>query len=81
MSFDWMNTSARPGAGSARQHWIDEITERAGLLCRLKYSQKAAVKRIEANLAWEFDAEIGLTPLPSFYKDVPALVARVYQKS
>jgi hypothetical protein len=34
---------------------VDEVTSRAGLLYRLGFTEAAAVKRLRARVAWEYD--------------------------
>ena len=80
MPFDWMNTRATTKASPARQMWLDEIAERATLLHRMRFSADAATARIQGNLRWEFDASIASTPMPTFYDEVPAIVARIFKK-
>jgi len=67
---------------SAGKDWQDQyiraIEQKARLLLNLKYSKADTVRRIKADLAWEFDADINSTPLPRFYKDVSKLVQGVY---
>lgn len=33
-----------------------ELTERAGLFCRLGYAPSKAIARLQANVAWDFEA-------------------------
>ena len=79
MPFDWMNTQ-RPAvpAGRFRDQHVRAIRERARLLFNLGFSEAEACRRIEAALAWEFDADVASTPRPDFYAEIPALVAAVY---
>lgn len=79
MAFDWMQVSVPEGASGRGQRMLRKtITDRAGLLRRLRFSQEAAVARIQANLRWEFDEDIASTPLPSVYNEIEAIVAEIY---
>jgi hypothetical protein len=82
MPFDWMQADVPPlPPGRWRDQHVRAIRERARLLYNLGFSQELAVTRIQASLAWEFDADFALTPLPSFYAEVPELVASTYARS
>lgn len=54
--------------------YIEETRSRARLFLNLGYSQEYATKRIQANLAWEFE----LSKVPDFYKEIPKIVSEVY---
>jgi hypothetical protein len=55
---------------------LREIIERARLLFNLHYPKEMAIKRIQDNIAWDFE----LSKVPSFYNDVPAIVERIYSR-
>jgi len=54
---------------------IAEIESRALLLHGLKYPKERAIKRIQDNITWEFE----LSKVPAFYKEITAIVDRVYK--
>ncbi|HEX4456031.1 MAG TPA: hypothetical protein VH143_34455 [Kofleriaceae bacterium] len=57
MDFEWLETSPHPkhGAKARAHHAAAELADRAGTLYRLGFSQAAAVARLTARIAWEFD--------------------------
>ena len=80
MPFDWDHSkTVSNGSGRFRDQFVRSIQERALLLCTLRYGQAEVVRRIQAALDWEFDTSIGTTSRPSFYDDVPGIVASVYE--
>jgi hypothetical protein len=80
MPFDWMHVDRTRGDSKSWQNqYLRGIRERAKLLYNLKFTSKRATQRIQSDLAWEFDNSIASTPLPSFYKQVPKIVAAVYE--
>jgi hypothetical protein len=79
MPFEWCQTDrSGPNPAKFEQQYLASIRERAKLLCHLKFPAAKATARIQAALAWEFDADVASTPLPSFYGQVPTLVSEVY---
>ena len=82
MPFDWIHTKPAPSVpGRFRDQFVRSIQERALLLCNLGCGYEAAVRRIQASLNWEFDTSVGNTKRPSFYDEVPGLVAAMYEYS
>jgi hypothetical protein len=80
MPFDWNHPKAASiSPGRFREQFVRSIKERALLLCNLRYGRAEVVQRIQAALDWEFDTSIGATTRPSFYDEVPAIVASVYE--
>jgi hypothetical protein len=57
------------------QAYIAETRFRARLFLNLGYTKEYAIKRIQENLAWEFE----LSSIPGFYDEIPAVVAEVYE--
>jgi hypothetical protein len=57
MSFEWMETTPGRKNGSQLRAKVAtvELADRAGTLYRLGFSQAAAVARLTALIAWEFD--------------------------
>ena len=57
MSFEWMETTRGRKHGSQLRAKVAavELADRAGTLYRLGYSQAAAVARLTARIAWEYD--------------------------
>ena len=57
MDFEWLErTTARPNGSQQRTNVaVAELAHRAGLYYRLGFSQKAAIARLAARVAWEFD--------------------------
>jgi hypothetical protein len=60
-SFPWLApTTARTDAPQRRNRVAaDELANRAGLLYRLGFSEKAAAQRLCARVAWEYDEAAG----------------------
>jgi hypothetical protein len=80
MPFEWNHRKpASISPGRFRDQFVRSIQERARLLCNLEYGREEVVRRIQAALDWEFDTSIGATTRPSFYDEVPAIVASVYE--
>lgn len=57
MSFEWLDStpSKKNGAQMRAKVAAVELADRAGTLYRLGFSQAAAVARLTARIAWEFD--------------------------
>ena len=57
MSFEWLECTPGKKHGSQLRAKVatTELADRAGTLYRLGYSQAAAVARLTARVAWEFD--------------------------
>lgn len=53
-----------------------EIEYRARLFHNLGTPRDRAVRRIQDNVAWDFE----LSKIPAFAKEIPAIVDRVYQR-
>ena len=82
MPFDWVMNKQNPAfvkkiAPRFGEMHRREIEQRAKLLFNLKFNRDAAVARIKAKIAWEFE----LSRLPKFHKEVGAIVDRVYRTS
>lgn len=80
MPFDWMHPKIpeefkKKIENRFYEMHMREIEQRARLLCNLKYEKERAIKRIQDNIAWEFE----LSRLPDFYDEVPKVVERVYK--
>jgi len=56
--------------------YIEETRTRAKMFLNLGYSQEYAVKRIQANLEWEFE----LSKVPDFQKEIPGIVTEIYSE-
>ena len=79
MPFDWMTPELPPDtAEKGKQRFLEmhvrEVEERARLLRNLHHDRDYAIRRIQANIAWEFE----LSKLPPTYKEVTKLVDGVY---
>jgi len=79
-NFDWMEPGipadfTKKMASRFNETGIAEIECRARLLHGLKYPKDRAIKRIQDNIAWDFE----LSKLPAFYKEIGAIVDRVYK--
>ena len=57
MSFAWLETTPHPTHGPKLRAQVAaaELADRASTLYRLGFSQAAAVARLTARVAWEFD--------------------------
>ena len=82
MPFDWMCSKVNPAfrkklANRFTEMHLVEIEQRARMLLNLRVARDAAVRKIQRNIAWEFE----LTKLPAFHKEVPKIVDRVYRTS
>ena len=57
MSFEWLDSTPgkKNGAQMRAKVAAVELADRAGTLYRLGFSQAAAVARLTARIAWEFD--------------------------
>jgi hypothetical protein len=56
MDFEWLEKApARNGSQQRTKVAVAELAHRAGLLCRLGFSQKAATARLVARIVWEYD--------------------------
>ena len=80
MPFDWMHVKQNPAfLAKIESRFVEmhrrEIEQRARLLYNLKFGRDAAVARIRAKIAWEFE----LSRTPKFHKEVGAIVDRVYR--
>jgi hypothetical protein len=84
VSFDWMNPRAtrnRPREDENRRAmYRGEITDRAGLLRRLGYTQAGAVARLRANLEWDFEQTGGTRPDGLTDKDLSKLVKAAFER-
>lgn len=81
MPFDWLHPKksvafAEKISGRFAEMHVREIEQRARLLNNLKFDRDRSIRRIQDNIAWEFE----LSVIPSFYKDVPTIVDRVYRR-
>jgi len=81
MPFDWMcvripEDFAKKIEPRFEQMHLREIEQRARLLYNLRYDRKTAIRRIQDNIAWDFE----LSKIPSFYKEVPRIVDRVFHR-
>lgn len=56
-SFSWLDRTPTRSGGAERRAQVAaaELAERAGLLYRLGFSAQAAITRLTARVAWEFD--------------------------
>ena len=75
MPFDWMDVPHQPNPDAFKDQVVRSVSERARLLCRLGYTQKAAVARCQAHLAWEFELDGGV---PMSQKDIRGLVRQAF---
>ena len=57
MSFEWLERTPHPKQGPKLRAQVAaaELADRAGTLYRLGFSQAAAIARLTARVAWEFD--------------------------
>lgn len=57
MSFPWLDCTPPRSDGSSRRTTVaaSELADRAALFYRLGFSEAAAVARLRARVAWEFD--------------------------
>jgi len=57
MSFEWFDCTPARGNGAQLRARVatTELADRAGTLFRLGFSQAAAVARLTARVAWEYD--------------------------
>jgi len=57
MSFEWLEPTPPPKHGTTlrAQAAAAELADRAGTLYRLGFAQTAAVRRLTARVAWEYD--------------------------
>jgi hypothetical protein len=57
MSFEWLAPTSHPKQGPKLRAQVAaaELADRAGTLYRLGFSQAAAIARLTARVAWEFD--------------------------
>jgi hypothetical protein len=53
-----------------------EVVGRANLLLRLGHGRDAVVKRLQDRMKWDFE----LSKLPPLYKEIPALVDKVFRR-
>ncbi len=79
MPFDWYHpiipkTFQEKIKDRFHEAYIAETRFRARLFFNLGYSRQYAVKRIQENLAWEFE----LSKVPGFYDEIPKVVSEVY---
>lgn len=56
-----------------RMH-VEEIAERGKILRDLHFSSEDAQRRIETEIAWEYE----LSQLPPFYKQINEIIDRLY---
>jgi hypothetical protein len=86
MDFEWLETPPHPkhGAKARAQVQAAELADRAGTLYRLGFSQAAAVARLTARVAWEFDppSKHGAHKRPAGLDDaaIAKLVAETYAR-
>jgi hypothetical protein len=82
MPFDYSrsgpNGAARSGRLAARreQMYLEEMEERAALLCRLGFDKARAKLRLRANLAWDFE----LNETPALAKKIDSIVDAIYAR-
>lgn len=79
MPFDWMRPKIpeafrRKIAPRFEEMHLKEIEQRARLLFNLRYDKNRTIRRIQDNIAWDFE----LSEIPDFYEEVPRIVERVY---
>ena len=57
MSFPWLERTPWPKHGGDRRARVaaEELASRAGLLYRLGFNETAAIQRLCARVAWEYD--------------------------
>jgi hypothetical protein len=57
MDFEWLERAPHPKHGAKQRARVAaaELADRAGTLYRLGFSQAAAIARLTARVAWEFD--------------------------
>ena len=86
MSFPWLHaTPPRPGGADHRANdAIAELASRAGVLYRLGFSQAAALQRLAATVAWEYDpaSQHGAHRRPAALSDqaIAKIVSDVYAR-
>ena len=81
MPFDWMEPKIPDDFKEKikprfREMHLREIEQRARLLFNLRYDKERAIRRIQNNIAWDFE----LSRIPDFYDEVPKIVERVYAR-
>ena len=55
VTFDWMTPTHRPDRTATRRRLaLEECAQRAALLQRLGYPRDHILRRLQANLAWDF---------------------------
>jgi hypothetical protein len=86
MDFEWLETAPHPKHGAKARAQVEaaELADRAGTLYRLGFSQAAAVARLTARVAWEFDppSKQGAHKRPAALDDaaIAKLVAETYAR-
>ncbi|HEY3807815.1 MAG TPA: hypothetical protein VGL61_34765 [Kofleriaceae bacterium] len=86
MSFEWLEPSRHPKHGPKLRAQVAaaELADRAGTLYRLGFSQAAAVERLTARIAWEFDppSKTGAHRRPDALSDaaITKIVAETYAR-
>ena len=81
MPFPWLHAETSVAfsatfAKKAEASHLQEIEERAGLLCRLGYSRTDAKRRIRGNVRWEWE----LHGMPRFFSKLDGIVDGVYSR-
>ena len=80
-SFPWLASTQQKPDNRRDRVAKDELANRAGLLFRLGFSEKAATERLCKRIAWEFDPSCGGKRPASLSDDAVAkIVAETYAR-